>query len=650
MAVEKILATDSLNDGRVKLNAAIEQSNEAITKATTADENASQAVTTANSVQEQFNQVVIEGDSSVEAAQARVSSTGITYTTLKERLDQEHESVTTQLAETEQELQQKATYLKKHYLEDDYILIVTYLKGFQYPKLYMSRDGFTFHKIADIHEALDHKAFDYAPIYRNGYFYIFYDWTDVNFNEWEIYDSQYKVGGNRVGVIKTSDFINFDTFQINIPTQYKATWAPEPFIDTNGKVFMFITMSDCTEASSSKDGTTSWKKYLYYMEATDDTLQNWTNPTRLPLTDNAGTDVSNKIDPFIYYENSEYHLFIKQENDFYIQHYKSNNLLYGYTLVKEFTDNGVPYSLEAPGLVKYKGKYYLYANANADDYYTVFVSDDLEKWSSPTKLIVDDNVDIFHFTPFLVSNTDIKNIIANKIKYIGSNPFVDNVSVKNDKQSDIVNIIQLNGTYNRLLLTPNTVYRLMAGSNATINSVDTSLMKLGDKCYFDLATTNPLYSLIFKFISGSNLTWDTQNDLIINPTSHGGRVLEVVTVADGICHFNGLIPSVKSYTVNDSSLGLKVDAKRQGNLVTARISGALAKALTKNVIYTFANNLPTEIIPLLTTGNSYHWFNANGDLFYVAKVFADTGKIEIHASENINSGTFFEVSLTYMTA
>ncbi len=99
MAVEKIQATDSLNDGRVKLNAAIEQSNEAITKATTADENASQAVTTANSVQEQFNQVVIEGDSSVEAAQARVSSTGTTYTTLKERLDQEHESVTTQLAE-----------------------------------------------------------------------------------------------------------------------------------------------------------------------------------------------------------------------------------------------------------------------------------------------------------------------------------------------------------------------------------------------------------------------------------------------------------------------------------------------------------------------------------------------------------------------
>src|SRR5690554_2123028 len=45
----------------------------------------------AESVQAQFDQVVIEGDSSVEAAQARVGSDGMTYETLKERLDAEHE-------------------------------------------------------------------------------------------------------------------------------------------------------------------------------------------------------------------------------------------------------------------------------------------------------------------------------------------------------------------------------------------------------------------------------------------------------------------------------------------------------------------------------------------------------------------------------
>lgn len=123
MAVEKIRATDSLNDGRVKLNAAIDQSNEAISKAATADENASQAVTTANSVQEQFNQVVIEGDSSVEAAQARVDADGNTYATLKERLDQEHESVTTQLAQTETEINQITSTMSTTFEADNCIEI-----------------------------------------------------------------------------------------------------------------------------------------------------------------------------------------------------------------------------------------------------------------------------------------------------------------------------------------------------------------------------------------------------------------------------------------------------------------------------------------------------------------------------------------------
>ena len=43
---------------------------------------------------------MIEGDSSVEAAQARVSADGTSYTTLKERLDSEHGQLSTQLAQS----------------------------------------------------------------------------------------------------------------------------------------------------------------------------------------------------------------------------------------------------------------------------------------------------------------------------------------------------------------------------------------------------------------------------------------------------------------------------------------------------------------------------------------------------------------------
>lgn len=50
-------------------------------------------------VQDQINQLVIDGDSSVEAAQARVSADGTSYSTLKERLDVEQTETAVKLAE-----------------------------------------------------------------------------------------------------------------------------------------------------------------------------------------------------------------------------------------------------------------------------------------------------------------------------------------------------------------------------------------------------------------------------------------------------------------------------------------------------------------------------------------------------------------------
>jgi glycerate-2-kinase len=50
---------------------------------------ANQASVKVESIQSQVNQLVVEGDSSVETAQARVDSKGISYNTLKDRLDTE---------------------------------------------------------------------------------------------------------------------------------------------------------------------------------------------------------------------------------------------------------------------------------------------------------------------------------------------------------------------------------------------------------------------------------------------------------------------------------------------------------------------------------------------------------------------------------
>lgn len=101
---ELIKTTDSLNDGRKKLNDAITDSNAALSTANTAKQTADLAKAESESTQTQLDTIVIEGDSSVEAAQARVNNSGTAFPTLKQRLDAEHQEVTAQLQQTEQEI------------------------------------------------------------------------------------------------------------------------------------------------------------------------------------------------------------------------------------------------------------------------------------------------------------------------------------------------------------------------------------------------------------------------------------------------------------------------------------------------------------------------------------------------------------------
>ncbi len=103
MTVEHINYEDNLRTGTDKLNAAIDQSNEAITGAAATTAIANEALANSKDTQTQLNTIVIEGDSSVEAAQARVSTPkGTTYTVLKDRLDADEEELAAHVADTTQ--------------------------------------------------------------------------------------------------------------------------------------------------------------------------------------------------------------------------------------------------------------------------------------------------------------------------------------------------------------------------------------------------------------------------------------------------------------------------------------------------------------------------------------------------------------------
>lgn len=101
---ELILKTDNLNQGREKLNAAIKDADTAKSISEKADTKAEQALANSESTQTQLNTIVIDGDSSVEAAQARVTADGQAYSTLKDRLDTEHTSLSTQLDKTDEQI------------------------------------------------------------------------------------------------------------------------------------------------------------------------------------------------------------------------------------------------------------------------------------------------------------------------------------------------------------------------------------------------------------------------------------------------------------------------------------------------------------------------------------------------------------------
>lgn len=91
---------DTLNKGRVKLNTAIDDANIARDKSESADVKAGSALANSQSTQTQLDTIVIDGDSSVEAAQARVDEKGVPHTTLKARIDDGMNSVSSQLAQT----------------------------------------------------------------------------------------------------------------------------------------------------------------------------------------------------------------------------------------------------------------------------------------------------------------------------------------------------------------------------------------------------------------------------------------------------------------------------------------------------------------------------------------------------------------------
>lgn len=328
----------------------------------------------------------------------------------------------------------KSNYYPQKWYNNDFILYVSYLNNER--KIYVSQDGLNVKKISKIN--ID-ELWDISSIFYNDYFYIIGDIKDESYNDYNNNAKLYDGGGNRIPLYKTNDFINYEKSYVNIPIKYKQTWAPDWVIDSKGDLYITVSMSDGSETyewvNSKGVKYPRYKKYIYIIKCNFNSntgFFDYEEPIKISLRDNEGLDINDRIDPFIFYDdsNSKYYLTAKQRNGQYVQLYKSNSISNGYELIKEFKN--IPQfeqGGEGSSIIKYNNIYYLYIQSTDQLRRTnyLYITDSLDNINTPPYVVNNEDGDIMmHFTPLVIKNKNAKNIIGNFLKNNGCDVFNDN--------------------------------------------------------------------------------------------------------------------------------------------------------------------------------------------------------------------------------
>lgn len=347
-------------------------------------------------------------------------------------------------------------------------------------------------------------------------FYMIYDYTDEDFNGYKDLNHNYFLGGNRVGITKTKDFINFETYNLDIDLDYKQTWAPEWYIEDDD-VYVVITMSDCTETYAERDSRTGYVKHCYLLKLDSD-IEEVTSLNQI-VSSEAGC----LIDPFIYKEDNNYYLFIKKEPEGVIYQYKSDNLLSFSNLINNdisYCYNGSQETLqtqriEGASVTKIGNFYYLICDGNGIDgrhREIVFISDDIERWYNANLVNCEE---MYHMTVLPIDSERKMSLIDKAFQLYG---YPTN-SFPTMKMVDYIN--QRISTFAKFFVLPNRTY-VAYRAGYTI----TSIVK-------DLITTNDTVTFINK--AGGN----GANLLTINKTNIEGYYADMVLKQGEATTFKG---------------------------------------------------------------------------------------------------------------
>lgn len=404
------------------------------------------------------------------------------------------------VAEKIKEKQGMKNYMPTYLELQDYYFTISYNNGHAF--LYISLDSINWKKVFKIPDVAFmedcHAPFDFSCIVDNGYFYLTYDYINRNYNGWNELDENLFRGGNRVGIARTKDFINWEKWNLDIDTQYVQTFAPEFFIDSDNKHYITISLS--TTQIKTENNVSRYYKKNYIIE-TDSNFHNI-----ISTTNNLPVDYVN-IDGFIYKEDNTYYLIVKEEQTLSIKIYSSSNIMNFTNLVSEITmydKSGNVMGIEAPSMIKIDEFYILFVDTYVPTHTTgIFVSTDLIHWSNWNLLNTPDSM--YHFTPVLTNN-ESKNLLNIGYELLNYPP----ITIDNN-MNGMLNEYDLNHyPYTSFVPLPNSTYIFYNSGSQEITLTPLNIFNRN------------LKNKDFKIVNGNGIT--TDRDIIVATANQNVRI------------------------------------------------------------------------------------------------------------------------------
>lgn len=342
--------------------------------------------------------------------------------------------------------------------------------------LYISSDGKNFKRISD--KPL-YVGGDSSIIYKNGAFYVvcshdnpsdFRLLKSTNLKDWEIHDIS-------VGLYNSS--------------LSNHVWAPEWFVDSDGKIYVTVSVSDSNTQITDAYGSNIWNFSTYIIDCDINTIT-FSNPRKITL------EPTSKIDSFMTKFNGFYYLFIKDEYDKKPEIWKSSSVDSGFTKQSDNIDVFNGDFVEGLCITEFDGIYYLYA----------------EKFNK-LEYVVSTTTDFVNFTQCVPVNTSfparhgtILNVKDKFAKSIISDYENSNVTETQDFQmfTNLDTLMDTNNVIETLVPRENWLYQA-DGSHGTItinNVVNTNHVK---KFYVSLRS-DTLGAIVIKANTGIEMPAD----------------------------------------------------------------------------------------------------------------------------------------------